>query len=134
MAQLHPAISAQGRASSSSIDGFVIKGSGARGGDQIGALAYSDAGRLLPPAPFQGGLLCVQAPVMRSILVTSGGTAGASDGVYSIDMNAFATWLLGGEPAPYLRFPGTTITCQWWGRDAGSAVYLSDVLQYFVGP
>jgi hypothetical protein len=80
-------------------------------------------------------------PIKRTPAVHSGGTAlPAADcsGVYSIDMNAFARGLLGGSPQALLSTPGTTVNCQWWGRDPGfpppNNTSLSNGLQFMVCP
>jgi hypothetical protein len=79
--------------------------------------------------------LCIAQPILRGPVVSAGGTAGMCDGAYGLDMNAFAAGLAGGSPAAYLSVPGTTITCQWWGRDtAAHGVYLTDALEYTVCP
>jgi hypothetical protein len=50
-------------------------------------------------------------------------------------MNCFAAGLCGGNPQAYLSVPGTTVDCQWWGRDTVTqGSYLSDALEYFVCP
>lgn len=91
--------------------------------------------------PFAGGTLCVAGPLKRSPLGTTGGSASpASDcsGALQLDFNAFAAGLLGGNPAPALSIPGTTIDVQTWGRDPGFAppnnTQLSDALEYVVAP
>jgi serine protease AprX len=128
-----PHIAASGTPSASASSGYVVTGSSARGGDQFGLLAYTDAGLALPPPPFGGGLLCLQAPIQRGPVVLSGGTEGQCDGMYQIDWNAFASGALGGSPAPFLSVPGTEVTCQWWGRDTVEhGIYLTEALQYTV--
>jgi subtilisin family serine protease len=130
-----PAISATGTPSATASSGFVISGSNARGGNQVGLLAYTDAGLRLPPTPFDGGSLCIAAPILRGPLLFSGGTTGQCDGSYSIDWNAWASGNLGGNPADFLQVPGTEVTCQWWGRDtAAHGIYLTEALQYSVVP
>ena len=132
-----PAISHVGRSSFCCGSGFTIACSQVRN-NKVGLLIYGSSG---PNAvPFAGGTLCVRTPVHRTISVLSGGTpAPANDcsGVFSIDMNAFAVGALGGNPAPSLVVPGTTINAQWWGRDPGfpfpNNATLSDGLQFVVG-
>ena len=101
-------------------------------GAKPGLLFYNNAGPAV--LPFSGGLLCV-APMglRRTISVNSGGTSGACDGVFSIDLNAFASGVLGGSPASYLSMPGTRINAQWWGRDTlATGTILSNAIEYEV--
>jgi streptogramin lyase len=133
-----PMIGSTGLPSASASSGFAVHASNVRN-MKPGLLFYGFAG----PASvaFQGGTLCVQSPLKRAPVVSSGGTPlPASDctGVYSIDVNAFAQGLLGGSPHPLLSTPGTTVHCQWWGRDPGfpppNNTTLSNGLQYRVCP
>lgn len=85
-------------------------------------------------APFQGGTLCVQAPISRTSVQNSGGNAGAADcsGTFSFDFN---TEIQAGTN------PGLT-TCvsvfaQYWYRDPqdafGFGSGLSDALEFEIG-
>jgi hypothetical protein len=133
-----PAIGFLGVPSASMTSGFVVRGANVRN-NKNGLLFYGVDGRA--STPFQGGTLCVHTPVRRTGATQSGGNpAPANDcsGVYSLDMNAFAHQA--GPPAPLaaLTVVGTTVSCQWWGRDPGfappNATTLTDGLEYSVGP
>jgi hypothetical protein len=71
--------------------------------------------------------------------MSSGGHAAPINdcsGVFAIDMNAFASGHLGGNPSPALLVPGTAVCCQWWSRDKGASfdTSLSNALSYLVYP
>jgi len=106
---------------------------------RIGLLFPGNSGRAAHP--FQGGILCVAAPLQRAPQVDSGGSALPAidcSGVYSIDMNRFAAGGLGGAPLPALGVAGTLIQCQWWGRDPGfpapNNATLTEGLEYSICP
>ncbi|HTF86822.1 MAG TPA: hypothetical protein VK843_00315 [Planctomycetota bacterium] len=133
-----PQISSAGQASASSSTGFVVSSVNNRN-QKPGLLLYGVSG----PATtaFQGGTLCLASPIKRSTTLSSGGTpAPAADctGAYAIDMNSFAAGSLGGQPLPALSVAGTTVDCQFWGRDPGFVApnnsSLSDGLEYQVWP
>ena len=57
------------------------------------------------------------------------------DAIYELDVNAFAAGMAGGNPAPFLSVPGTTVHCQWWGRDTlAHGPYLTAALEFTVCP
>lgn len=113
-----PVISATGRSSATAPSGFVVRATGMRA-LQVGMLVYTDAGP--NNAPFLGGHLCIQG-IHRTVLVQdTSGTPGFCDGELSIDMNTYRSGALGGSPPlPALSQPGSTIHCQFFGRDPGN--------------
>ena len=132
-----PSIGFTGAASATSGSGFLVRSINNRN-NKSGLLFYGINGQ--SALPFQGGTLCVSSPIKRSPAFVSGGSpppANDCSGVYSIDMNLFAVGGLGGTPLPQLQMEGTTVNCQFWGRDPGfpppDNTSLSDALQYVVG-
>jgi hypothetical protein len=103
---------------------------------KAGLLIYTDAGRAVPALPFQGGVLCIQTPVRRSIaVIDSTGTSNLCNGVLAIDMNAFAVGALGGNPLASLTVAGTQVNAQFWGRDTvANGALLSDAIEYVIAP
>ena len=82
---------------------------------QPGILIYSTAG---PAAtPFQGGVLCLQAPVVRTPVQSSGGTlppGSDCSGSFGLDFNA---WIATGSDPSLV--PGALVWAQYWSRDPG---------------
>jgi len=133
-----PAISSTGIPSATAASGFIVLCTNTYN-QKLGLLLYSIHGRAA--TPFQGGILCLGAPVDRTVASVSGGhlpQAHDCSGVYRIDMNAFARGARRGEPLPGLSQVGARITCQWWARDPGfaapNASALSNALEYEIGP
>jgi len=124
--------------SASAASGFTIIADNVLN-QKLGMLLYSVTGRAA--IPFQGGILCVAPPVLRTPpRLSSGHGPQALDcsGGYRFDMNAFAAGLGGGNPHPNLQRPGTYVHCQIWSRDPGyappNASALTSALQYVIGP
>jgi hypothetical protein len=124
-----PAISAAGCPQAGASSGFLVSAGPARA-NKAGLLIYTDAGAAA--LPFQGGLLCISpAPLKRSSPVSSGGTPGSCDGVFTLDFNAFASGALGGNPLPSIQQPGTHVYAQFWGRDSQqTGSFLSDAVEF----
>ena len=131
-----PAIGWSGTPSASSGSGFTVTATNMINNKSC-ILFYGVNGRAANP--FQGGTLCVKAPVRRTPGTMTGGNPPPNDcsGSPSLDMNLFAVGGLGGNPLPALLIPGTVVDCQWWGRDPGfpapSNTQLSDALEYTIG-
>lgn len=132
-----PEIGWSGVPSASASSGFLVSAADAVN-QKPGLLFYGLNGSRA--AAFAGGLNCVAPPVRRGLIAYSSGSALPAldcSGVYSIDLNAFASGALGGSPDPALAVAGAHVHCQWWGRDVGAPpnnTQLSTALQYVVGP
>jgi catechol 2,3-dioxygenase-like lactoylglutathione lyase family enzyme len=131
-----PSISATGTPSPAT-SGFVVKATNMINNKPC-LLFYGTTGQAA--TPFQGGHLCVMAPLKRTPILSSGGNAPPNDcsGAPQIDMNCFAAGLCGGSPLAGLHTPGNVVRCQWWGRDpsypAPNNTQLSNALEYTVCP
>lgn len=80
---------------------------------RIGTLLYSLRGAW---HPLRQGVLCLDAPLVRTPLQLSGGSpASVSDcsGAFGLD---FKQWIASGVPGNLL--PGTVVHCQYWYREA----------------
>jgi len=131
-----PLASYVGVSSASATSGFAIVVSPLLN-QRSGLLAYSVSGP--SQAPFQGGYLCLQSPLRRTPVASSGGASNPVNdcsGVFALDMNQFASGALGGSPAVELSTVGATVWCQHWSRDPGSpsTTGLSNGLAYSVLP
>lgn len=104
------------------IDAFLTKAS------VNGLLFYGLSGPTV--VPFMGGTLCVQPPIRRTTIQSSGGFF-PCDGVFTFDFNA---WVQGGNDA--LIGAGAQVNAQYWYRDPGDPVGmgLTDAAEFWVGP
>ena len=89
--------------------------------------------------PWGNGTMYVAGSKKRTPLMNSFGTPPPADdctGGVALDMNLFASGALGGSPKPALSVPGQMVNVQYWGRDpeAASGTFLSDAVEYVVGP
>jgi hypothetical protein len=134
-----PAIAGSGTPSASATSGFQVDVAMVRNGKS--GLFFYKVGGTQASAVFQCGTLCVgPSGIRRTPAQSSGGTpppANDCSGVYSLDMNAFAAGMAGGNPDPALLVAGGLVHCQAWGRDQGFAApcntTLSDGLEYTIG-
>jgi hypothetical protein len=122
-----PAITFSGAPSASAGSGFLVRVDSLL--PSVPALYfYSQSG----PAtvPFQGGVLCVAAPLVRTPVTMSGGAAACS-GSLGLDFN---TWIASGAD-PSLG-AGSAVWMQAWSRDPASpsTTSLSDALRFEVCP
>lgn len=117
--------------------GFTVQATNVMN-NKVGLLLHGTTGAA--NLPFQGGTLCVNAPLKRTPGTSSGGNPPPNDcsGTFAVDLCAFAAGGLGGNPLAALREPGTVVHCQWWGRDPGFAApnnsTLSAGVTYTVAP
>lgn len=104
-------------------------------GQKSGIVFYGVAGRAASPWGMGGtSWLCVKAPTQRTTLLSSGGTAGACDGVLSLDWNAWIAAHPSALGQPFVG--GETVQAQGWFRDLPSvkSTSLSDGLEFVVCP
>jgi hypothetical protein len=83
---------------------------------------------------FQGGTLCVKAPVKRTAVQNSGGSSSGADctGNFSFDLNAY----IHSGKDPVLALQGAEVFCQYWYRDPASpsGTGLTNALRFVVNP
>jgi hypothetical protein len=124
-----PAMSFSGNASTTSPSPFAIGASNII--NHKNGLLFYGSGPLANP--FQGGVLCVKAPTVRTVMQNSGGSATGNDctGTFSFDFNAFMQ--AGGHPQ---LVTGKEVFCQYWSRDpqSPSTTSLSDALSFLINP
>jgi hypothetical protein len=107
-----PAIATSGTPSASAGSGFTISTTNVLD-NKFGLYFYSKTGP--NNAPFQGGTLCAAAPLVRTPVQNSGGTAPCG-GAFQIDFNAYVA--SGADPA---LVAGQQVWAQTWSRDPGFA-------------
>jgi hypothetical protein len=122
-----PAMSWTGTPSASGQGGFELAAANVAS-QRNGALIYSITG---PTAlPFQGGTLCLAAPLVRTGIQNSGGQ-GLCSGAFQFEFNAYAA--SGTNPALVV---GQSVWAQYWSRDPGSAglLNLTDAIFFVLDP
>jgi hypothetical protein len=122
-----PFVTTLGTPSASASSGFVIK-TVAELPNKLGKHYYSLSGA--NNAPFQGGFLCLQPPLVRTPVQSSGGSI-ACTGAYSLDFNAYIA--SGKDPA---LVAGQQVWVQTWARDPASpsTTSLSNALTFTICP
>jgi hypothetical protein len=124
-----PAMASSGSPSASSLAPFLINASNFLN-QKSGLLFYSHSPS---SAAFQGGVLCVSPPTLRTPQQSSGGSASGSDctGSYSFDFNAR---IASGVDASLVA--GAEIYAQYWSRDpqSPSTTSLSNALRFLISP
>jgi hypothetical protein len=124
-----PSIGSQGAPSASQGSGFTVSTTNLLD-NKFGLYFYSKTGA--GSAPFQGGTLCAQAPLVRTATSNSGGSPPCG-GMLSMDFNAHIA--SGADPA---LVGGQQVWIQTWSRDPGFAppnnTSLSDALSFTICP
>jgi len=124
-----PSIAASGNPSASAGSGFTITTSNVLD-NEFGLYFYSKSGPI--NVLFQGGFLCAQPPLVRTMLQNSGGTPPCG-GSFQIDFNAYIA--SGKDPA---LVAGQKVWLQAWSRDPGFAppnnTSLSDAVSSTICP
>ncbi|MCC6408907.1 MAG: hypothetical protein IT453_17225 [Planctomycetes bacterium] len=122
-----PAIGFDGTPSARTGAGFHVTASNVLS-NVNGLLFYGKTGSV--SVPFQGGTLCVAAPVTRTPVQNSGGS-GACGGTFDLDFNAFA------KSAGGLGLDGgVQVWAQYWSRDLASPgrTNLTNALRFTLWP
>ena len=104
-------------------------------GQRAGVVEYSVSGPLASPwSATSTSYRCIANPVQRMGTQASGGTAGACDGAYSEDWNAYSATHPGALGQPYVA--GDTVWAQAWYRDpaASKSSGLSNGIEFYVQP
>ncbi|MBM3991226.1 MAG: DNRLRE domain-containing protein [Planctomycetes bacterium] len=126
-----PAIGSSGSPDFNAGSGFAITLTNTLN-QKSGLLFY---GTLGPAAsPFQGGTMCVQPPVLRTVAQTSGGSAMPANncsGSFSYDFNV----LIASGVNPLLT-AGRLVCAQYWSRDPAATftTNLSNALRFYIYP
>lgn len=124
-----PSIGSSGSASATSASPFHVTCANVIN-QKSGLLMYSHAPKA---SSFQGGTLCVKAPLRRTSSQNSGGSTSGSDcsGTYSVDFNARIQ--SGVDPTLVV---GAETFAQYWSRDPASPSLtgLSNALRFLINP
>jgi FG-GAP repeat len=126
-----PTINFSGVSSASSAGAFLITAQNVIN-NKLGYLMY---GYTMENNAFQGGVLCIASPILRSPVLTSSGNPPPDDcsGSFSFDFND----LIQGGSNPAL-VAGADVFAEWWSRDpalgTSSPVSLSNAIHFAIQP
>lgn len=126
-----PRIAHRGAPTAGAAAGFVVELLGVDG-QRSGLVFYGVDNSSFAPLPWAIGSsswMCVRSPIQRTAAQSSGGTAGACDGVLSIDWSQFVGTVPGALGAPFAV--GDDAFIQAWFRDpqAPRGTNLSDAVR-----
>ena len=128
-------IDAAGTPSATASSGFLLTATGVEG-DKNGIFFYGANGRQANPWGNGTSFQCVIPPVQRGGLLSGGGSAGACDGVFSLDLNA--RWCPGCAKPNHNYGAGAVVQAQLWYRDpqntSNQTTGLSDAVEFVVQP
>jgi hypothetical protein len=126
-------IAGHGVASASATSGFAIDVTSMEG-EKSGLIFYGVSGDTALPWGAGSSFMCVDAPVQRTTIQGSGGTAGACDGAMTLDWLDYAAANPGALGTPFA--PGAAVWAQGWFRDPPSpkGTSLSNALLFTVCP
>ena len=128
-------IGASGSPSASAPSGFVVSASGVEG-SKDGMFFFGTSGKQANPWGNGTSYQCVKPPVKRTGLLAGTGTAGACDGFFSRDLNAF--WCPSCPGSAANPGAGAMGQAQLWYRDPASTsnepTSLSDAVEFYVTP
>ncbi len=124
-----PVIGAEGQASATSTEPFLVTASQTIGG-KFGLLFY---GFQSTEVPFLGGTRCVRTPIQRTPPQVAADTGNPCGGSYTFD---FQSRIQSGiDPG---LVPGAIVFCQYWFRDphdpTGFGTGLTDALRFGIAP
>ncbi len=128
-----PSMQWAGTPSASGATPFTISAAGVDG-QRLGVLFYGASGRASSPWGATSSFLCVKAPLQRTGQGSSGGTAGACDGVLSLDWNSYLAANPAALGAPFQA--GERVWIQGWYRDPPSVktTALTSALEFLLCP
>ncbi len=128
-----PSMSATGMPSATAANGFTLDCTSVEG-QKSGLFYYGFSQTATAWAVGSSSIKCVANPTQRLNTVTSGGTAGACDGVLSTDWNAWRAAHSGALGSPFTA--GQTFHVQAWFRDppAPKSTNLSNGLTFTLCP